>query len=53
MPTRFKSTYNTHEAFYARADLLREMFGHWDCDDPVSHCRQETHAGVGEPSQLA
>jgi hypothetical protein len=38
MTTRFKSTYSDYNAFYARADLLREMFGHWDCDDPVSHC---------------
>jgi hypothetical protein len=37
MTTRFKSTYNAYEAFRARADLLRPMFGLWDACDPVSH----------------
>jgi hypothetical protein len=33
----FKSTYDTHDEFYARADLLRLGFGQWDAYDPVSH----------------
>jgi hypothetical protein len=37
MTTRFKSQYSDDDAFYLRADLLRPMFGLWDCEDPVSH----------------
>jgi hypothetical protein len=37
MATRFKSQYSALDAFHLRADLLRSTFGHWDCEDPVSH----------------
>jgi hypothetical protein len=37
MTTCFKPSYNQHDAFYLRGDLLRPMFGMWDCCDPVSH----------------
>ena len=33
----FQSKYSDDEAFYARADLLRPMFGMWDACDPVAH----------------
>jgi hypothetical protein len=52
MPTRFKSTYSDHDAFYARADLLREMFGHWDCEDPVSHAILDVVEAQRELSDL-
>jgi hypothetical protein len=35
--TTFESTYSEHDAFYARADLLRPNFGQWDMCDPVAH----------------
>jgi hypothetical protein len=35
--TPFTAEIDEVSAFYLRADLLREMFGHWDSMDPVSH----------------
>jgi hypothetical protein len=37
MTTAFKAHYSKPDAFHARADLLRPMFGLWHCCDPVSH----------------
>jgi hypothetical protein len=37
MTTKFKSQYDSYEAFQARVDLLRPMFGLWDAEDPVAH----------------
>lgn len=37
MTIKFRSKYSDVDAFYARADLLRPMFGMWDALDPVAH----------------
>ena len=34
----FKSTLNECEMLRTRADILRPELGHWDAEDPVSHC---------------
>src|SRR6516162_6028959 len=33
----FEADIDEDAAFYLRADLLRPMFGYWDCEDPASH----------------